>query len=163
MKLAGFVSTSRLLIIWLLQQAPIASVEGAPTSVSQDASPVSVRLCHRGGLREVSGGLSLARWVHLPSMRARKILRIGEPTALPMRQVSAPDFADIRDHSSPDEDSADPLVLGGVSDDHRQAWRTRPASAASTRSVLLRDRVDDASQTPPSDGECGSGTPARRG
>src|SRR5260370_674860 len=70
-----------LLIIWLLQQAPISSVEGVPTSVSQDASPVSVRLCHRGGLPEVSGGLSLARWVHLPSMRARKILRIGEPTA----------------------------------------------------------------------------------
>jgi ISXO2 transposase-like protein len=33
----------------------------------------------------------------------------------------------------------------------------RPASAAPARSVLLRDRVDDASQTPPSDGECGSG------
>src|SRR6266566_4131944 len=65
---------SSLLIIWLLQQAPTGSVEGAPTSVSQDASPVSVRLCHRGGLPEVSGGLSLAGWVHLPSMRARKIV-----------------------------------------------------------------------------------------
>src|SRR5260370_42426785 len=103
-----------LLIIWLLQQAPISSVEGVPTSVSQDASPVSVRLCHRGGLPEVSGGLSLARWVHLPSMRARKILRIGEPTAPPMRQVSAPDFADIWDHSSPDEDSPDRLLLAPV-------------------------------------------------
>ena len=112
-------NTRQLLIIWLLQQAPIiSSVEGAPTSISQDTSPVSVRLCHRGGLPEVPGGLWLARWVHLPSMRARKILRIGEPTAAPMRQVSAPDFPDIWDHSSPDEDSADPLVLGGVSDDH---------------------------------------------
>jgi hypothetical protein len=111
-------SVSELLIIRLLQQAAIGSVEGAPTGVSQDASPVSVRLCHRGGMPEVSGGLSLARWVHLPSMRARKILRIGEPTAPPMRQVSAPDFADIWDHPSPDEDSADPLVLGGVSDDY---------------------------------------------
>ena len=35
-----------------------------------------------------------------------------------MRQVSVPDFADFWDHSSPDEDPADPLVLGGVSDDH---------------------------------------------
>jgi hypothetical protein len=35
-----------------------------------------------------------------------------------MRQVSAPDFADIWDHSSPDEDSTDRLLLGGVSDDH---------------------------------------------
>jgi hypothetical protein len=109
---------SQHLIIWLLQQAPISSVECGPTGVPQDASPVSVRLCHGGGLPEVFGGLSLAGWVHLPSMRARKILRIGEPTAPPMRQVSAPDFADIWDHSSPDEDSADPLVLGGVSDDH---------------------------------------------
>src|SRR5437879_698748 len=49
--------------------------------------------------------MSLARWVHLPSMRARKILRIGEATAPAMRQVSAPDFVDIWDHSSPDEDS----------------------------------------------------------
>ena len=44
-----------------------------------------------------------------------------------MRPVSAPDFADIWNHSSPHEDSADPLVLGGISDDHGQAWRTCPA------------------------------------
>src|SRR5437868_20801 len=87
-----------------------------------------------------------------PSIK-RAMLGIGEPTARRAQQVSAADFADIWDHSSPHEDSADPLVLGGVSDDHGQAWRTWPASAAPTRSVLLRDRVDDAAQTPPSDGE----------
>ena len=80
-----------------------------------------------------------------------------------MRQVSVPGFADFWDHPAPDENSADPLVLGGVSDDYGQAWRVRSTSAASTGSGLLRDRMDDASQTPPGDGEYGQGTPARRG
>lgn len=69
-------------------------------------------------------------------MRARKILRIGEPTALPMRQVSAPDFADIRDHSSPDEDSNDPLVLGGVS-----AGKIRTSVVSSHKKRVLHDEV----------------------
>ncbi len=64
-----------LLIIWLLQHTPIGSVErNAPTAVPQDAPPVSIRVCHRRGLPAVLGSLSVAEWVHLPSMRARASL-----------------------------------------------------------------------------------------
>ena len=66
----------------------------------------------------ILGGLSVAGWLHLSSMRARASLRIGEPATSSVRQVSTSGFADIRDCSSSDEDSADLLVLGGVSDDH---------------------------------------------
>ena len=80
-----------------------------------------------------------------------------------MRQVPSPGLADLRDHSSPDEDLADPLVLGGVSDDDGQAWSVRTAASASTRPFPLRDRLDDTSQTSPGDGEGDSGTVAWRG
>src|SRR6266704_2881349 len=59
------------------------------------------------------------------------------PTPPPVRPVPAPSFVDIRDHPSPYQDPADPLVLGGVFDDYRQTWRIRPASTASTRSFPL--------------------------
>lgn len=67
--------------------------------------------------------------------------------------MSAPGFGDIRDRPSPDQDSTDPLVLGGISDSHGQAWGVRPASATSARSFPVRDCVDDAAQTPPGDGD----------
>src|SRR5437868_12462355 len=103
--------------------------------------------------------LSGAAW--LSSMRSREVLRIGEPATPSMRQVPTPGFANVRDRSSSDEDSADPLVLGGVSDDHGQARGVRTAGAASARSYSLRDRLDDASQTAPGDGECDTGAVAR--
>ncbi len=78
-----------------------------------------------------------------------------------MLQVSVPGLADIWDYPPSDEDSADLLVLGRVSDDHGQARCVRATSAASTGPDLLRDRMDDAAQTPPRDGERGEGTSAR--
>jgi len=75
-----------------------------------------------------------------------------------MLQVSPPGLADIWDDPSSDKDSADPLVLGGVSDDHGQARGVRPTSPASTGPDLLRDRMDDAAQAPPGYGEHGEGT-----
>lgn len=72
-----------------------------------------------------------------------------------MLQVSLPGLVDIWDHPPSDEDSPDLLVLGGISDDHGQARRVRPTSAVSIGPDLLRDRMDDAAQTPPGDGERG--------
>jgi hypothetical protein len=66
----------------------------------------------------VLGGVSVAGRLHLSSMRARAGLRIGEPATAPVRQVPTPGFADVRDYSSSDEDSADLLVLGGLPDDY---------------------------------------------
>ena len=77
-----------------------------------------MRLRYGGGLSAVLGGLSVAGWLQLSSMRARASLRIGEPATPSVRQVPTPGFADVRDCSSPDEDSTDLLVLGGLPDDH---------------------------------------------
>jgi len=65
------VRPSRLLIIWLLQQAPIGSVEACTTLVPKDLASFSATL-PRGTLPAVSGSLSLAGWVHLSEMRAWK-------------------------------------------------------------------------------------------
>ena len=92
--------------------------KGGSTSIPQDASPVSDRLRHRGGVPGVSDGVPLAGWVQLSAMRARKSVCIGEARASPMCEMPAPGFVDIRDGPSPDQDSTDSLVLGGVSDDH---------------------------------------------
>lgn len=60
-----------------------------------------------------------------------------------MCRLSAPSLDDLRDNPAPDQDSSDPLVLGRLSDNDRQAWRIRFAVAAPTRSVRLRDGLDD--------------------
>src|ERR1700687_6119703 len=41
----------------------------------------------------ILGGLSVAGWLHLSSMRARASLRIGEPATSSVRQVSTSGFA----------------------------------------------------------------------
>ena len=78
-----------------------------------------------------------------------------------MLQVPLSGLADIRDYPSSDEDSTDSLVLGRVPDDYRQARRVRLALEATARPGLLRDRMDDAAQAPPGNGEYGSGTSPR--
>lgn len=78
-----------------------------------------------------------------------------------MLQVSLSGLADIWNYPSSDKNTADPLVLGGVPDDHGQAWRVCTTAAASIRADLLRDRMDDAAQAPPSNGEQREGTFAR--
>jgi hypothetical protein len=77
--------------------------------------------------------------------------------------VPVPGLADIWDYLASDEDSADPLVLGRVLNDHGQARRVRSTSAASVGPNLLRDRLDDAAQAPPGNGKHGEGAFARRG
>jgi len=72
-----------------------------------------------------------------------------------MLQLSLPGLADIRNDPPSDEDSPDLLVLGRVFDDHGQARRVRATSAASAGPDLLRDRMDDAAQAAPDDGEHG--------
>ena len=91
---------------------------GATTVVPQDAPPVSIRFRYGGGLPAILSGVSVAGRLHLSSMRAQASLRIGESAPPPMRQVPTPGFADVRDYSSSDEDSADLLVLGGLPDDY---------------------------------------------
>lgn len=72
-----------------------------------------------------------------------------------MLQVPLSGLADIWDYPSSDEDSADSLVLGRVPDDYRQARPVRLAPAATAGAALLRDRMDDAAQAPPGNGEYG--------
>ncbi len=55
--------------------------------------------------------------------------------------MPVPGLADIWDYPPSDEDSADPLVLGRVLNDHGQARRVRSTSAASVGPNLLRDRL----------------------
>ena len=136
---------------------------GAQTAISQDPAAISKRLRYRGSLRTVPRGLPLARGLPLSALRESASLRAGESTAVAVRRVPSPSLTDSRDGSSPDQDPANPLVLGRLSDDHRQARGFCFALTETTWPVLLRDRVDAASQAPPGDGECSSGTAARRG
>src|SRR5271157_3538775 len=87
-------------------------------------------------------------------MRTSASLRIGEPATAAVCWLPTPSLADRWNCSSPDQDPADPLVLGRLSDDHRQTWCVRLACAASARIILLRNCLDDASQTTPGHGEC---------
>src|SRR5271166_4345488 len=93
-------------------------LRSAPTVVSEDATPISSRLRQRKGLRAVLGGLSLARWFHLSSMRTSASLRTGEPATAAVCWLPAPSLADRWNCSSPDQDPLDPLVLGRLPDDH---------------------------------------------
>lgn len=72
-----------------------------------------------------------------------------------MLRVPLSGFADIGDCPTSDQDSVDPLVLGRILDDHRQARRVRLAAAASVGHFLLRDRMDDATQAAPGNGKYG--------
>ena len=90
---------------------------GAP-ALSEECAAVSASVRDGRGLPRVSGSLSLARWLHLSSMRAPARLRPRISTALAMRGLPAPGVADGRDDSAQHEDPADALVLGGVFDDH---------------------------------------------
>src|SRR6266851_3230684 len=96
-------------------------------------------------------------------MRARSRLRAGGTETLAVRRLSSPSLADSGNNPSQYEDSADRLVLGGLPDDDRQAGCLGVASSAPAWSSALRNRVDDASQAPASDGEFGSRAASRRG
>ena len=154
---------SRLALVWLTQQTPTGSVHGCPDRHFPRPAAISKRLRYRGSLRTVPRSLPLARGLPLSALRESASLRAGESTAVAVRRVPSPNLTDSRDGSSPDQGPAVPLVLGRLSDDHGQARGFRLANPAATRSVLLRDRLDVASQAPPGNGECGSATAARRG
>src|SRR4030095_6212741 len=124
-------------------------LRGGQTAVSQDAASVPKRLRHRGSLPTVPCGLSLARWFRLPPMRTSSSLRVSEPTTAAVCRLPSPSLADRRNGSSQDQDPAHTLVLDRLSDDHRQARCVCLARTATTGSVVLRDCLDDASQTPP--------------
>jgi hypothetical protein len=127
----------------------------AKTVIPKDTPRVSGQICDRASLPTIFDSLSLAGWFHLSALRSWKSLRVDEPAAPSMLQVSLPSFANIWDYPASDKDSADQLVLGYLSDDHRQAWRICLTSAASTGPYLLRDRMDDAAQAAPGYGERG--------
>src|SRR6266849_4917687 len=131
--------------------------------LSQDSSPVSASVRQRRGLPGVPGRVPLVRGLQVPPMRARSRLRAGGPKTLAVRRLSSPSVPDIGDHPSQYEDPADPLVLGGLSDDDRQARRLGVASPAPAWSSALRNRLDDTAQAPASDGECGARAASRRG
>src|SRR5215467_3826083 len=134
---------------------------GAQTAISQDPAAISKRFRYRGSLRTVPRGLPLARRLPLSVLRESASLRAGESTAVAVRRVSSPSLTDSRDGSSPDQNPANPLVLGRLSDDHRQA---RGFCFYSDNLVCPVTRPPDAaSQAPPGDGECSAGTAARRG
>ena len=60
----------------------------------------------------------------------------------------ATSLADLADCPSQYQDPADPLVLGRLPDDHRQAGCFGTASPAPAWASALRNRLDDASQAP---------------
>src|SRR5713101_9334722 len=107
--------------------------------------------------------LALVRGLQVPPMRARSRLRAGGTKTLAVRRLSSPSLPDIGDNPSQYEDPADPLVLGGLPDDDRQARRLGVASPAPAWSSALRNRLDDTAQAPASDGECGARAASRRG
>lgn len=62
-----------------------------------------------------------------------------------MRQLPSPGLTNGRNGSSQDQDPADPLVLGRLSNDHRQARRICLAATAATRNIArepLRGEVE---------------------
>src|SRR5258708_34280257 len=105
----------------------------------------------------------LVRGLQVPPMRARSRLRAGGTKTLAVRRLSSPSVPDIGAHPSQYEDPADPVVLGGLPDDDRQARGLGVASPAPARSSALRNRLDDTAQAPASDGECGALAASRRG
>ena len=98
------------------------------------------------------GGVSLARRLRVSSLRASPGLSSRAPTvAVCARAV--PGLAD-RGYDSPQyEDTADRVVLGGVSGRHRQAGVVGAPAPAATGFDPLRDRMDVAAQAPARDGE----------
>jgi hypothetical protein len=157
------VNARRLLLIWLTQQDPTGSVDGWPGRCFPRLCVSFKATSPPRSLPTVPRGLPLARWFRMPPMRTSSSLRIGEPATAAVCRLPLPSLADRRDGSSQDQDLTDALVLGRLSDDHRQARCVCLARTATTGSVVLRDCLDDASQAPPSHGECSSGTAARRG
>src|SRR6266852_2189244 len=95
--------------------------------------------------------------------RTIAVTRAGGTKTLAVRRLSSPSVPDIGDNPSQYEDPADPLVLGGLPDDDRQARRLGVASPAPAWSSALRNRLDDTAQAPASDGECGARAASRRG
>src|SRR5437899_12879723 len=117
---------------------PLGVVSRSASSVlSQDSSPVSASVRQRRGLPGVPGRVPLVRGLQVPPMRARSWLRAGGTKTLAVRRLSSPSLPDIGDNPSQYEDPADPLVLGGLPDDDRQARRLGVASPASAWSSAL--------------------------
>src|SRR6266851_6400218 len=116
-KSAGHLS----MLIRLFQLTARSRVAGSSSVLSQDSSPVSASVRQRRGLPGVPGRLPLVRGLQVPPMRAPSRLRAGGTKTLAVRRLSSPSLPDIGDHPSQYEDPADPLVLGGLSDDDRQA------------------------------------------
>src|SRR5437667_4772686 len=146
--------------IRLFQPATICTVWArAAATIPEEFARVPTPIRHRGGLRAVSGGLPLAERLRLSPLRASAGLRDREST-LAVRRVPAPGIADGRHDSAQYKDAAHPMVLGRVPDDDRQAGRLGTLDPASARAAALRNGLDDAAQTAPSDGQRRTGAPA---
>ena len=68
----------------------------------------------------------------MSAMCAHSRLRLVATATLAVCRVSASGVADGRNDSSQHEDPADPLVLGRVSDDYRQARRLGAACSSAS-------------------------------
>ena len=120
--------------------------------VSEEFARVSASIRHGGSLPGLLGGVSLARRLRVSSLRASPSLSSRAPTVA-VWHVPIPGLAD-RGYDSPQyEDTADRVVLGGVSGRHRQAGVVGAAAPAATGVDPLRDRMDVAAQAPARDGE----------
>ena len=101
----------------------------AASGVPDQHPAVSAAVRRRGGVRAVPGGVPLAGRLSVSTLRPRPGLPAGRVAAAGMRSVSLPGVVDSGHRLPPDEDAADGVVLGRVSDDDRQA-RDLGAAAA---------------------------------
>ena len=93
----------------------------AASGVPDQHPAVSAAVRRRGGVRAVPGGVPLAGRLSVSTLRPRPGLPAGRVAAAGMRSVSLPGVVDSGHRLPPDEDAADGVVLGRVSDDDRQA------------------------------------------
>src|SRR3990172_11615692 len=96
-------------------------LERGPACVSYRFTAVSAGVRDRRGLPEVPGGLAVGRGIRLSRMRAPACLRPAEAKTLAVRLLSAASLPPIWDGPAQHENAVDNLLLGRLSEDHRQA------------------------------------------
>ena len=152
-----------LLLIRLFQVTSICSIGRCLARPSQNTPPVSAPVRQRGGLPAVPGHVPLARRLQVSAMCPDSRLRAGGTKTLGVCRLLQSSFADLADGASQYQDPADPLVVGSLHDDHRQAGCFGTPPPAPAWASALRNGLDDPSQAPPSDGQCRARTASGRG
>ena len=109
-------------------------------ALSRESAPVR----DRRGLPRVSGCKSVARRLLLSALWSSARLSNAEAAAVVLCRVPVSGLADGRDGASQHQAPADGVVLGGISDDDRQAGDLGAPAPAPTGTSPLRDSVDAA-------------------